>query len=235
MSSVSPTCIRLASGVLLDLAAPDPTLVCLSDIATSLSRQERFTGHSLLRPTVAQHSLAVEWIAGEMLRGGEDGERLRNPAAPPDCDPARLDRAVRRAALMHDATEAYCSDVSAPAKRAMRGENVMGETIPSDFDVLEARLAPVIADALRCAVPEGFAGLIHQADTLAYQYESCWCGWGADTEPPPSWVERSPYVRRCYRHGFGVTGTGQHYGEPYAAQMSAAMFAQRAVALVVPA
>lgn len=175
------TSIRLASGDLIDLAAPDPSKMHLADVARSLARQERFTGHCPLRPTVAAHSLAVEYIARRIMPD-QWGENWLP-------DPRERDQ-IARAALMHDATEAYCSDVSAPAKRAMR---VLGG---SDFDVLEARLVPVIAERFRCAVPEGWAGLIHAADVMAYQYESSWRGWG--TALPPQWVSQDPYVRSCY-------------------------------------
>lgn len=190
-TDATPTSIRLASGLLLDLAAPDPSKIQLYDIARSLSRLERFTGHCPLHPTVAQHSLAVECIAGELLCATEDFPRAL--AFPPDCDPARLARAVRRAALMHDAHEAYVSDVSAPAKRAMRGTWVGA----SDYDHLEARMEAAVAERFNCAAPEGLADLVHQADVLAYEYESGWGGWG--TARVPTWVRFSPYVKRCYQ------------------------------------
>lgn len=193
----SPTSIRLASGKLIDLLRPRPEDIALSDIAASLSRQERFTGHCPLHPNVAVHSLAVEWIAGELLRGPEYECELATWG--PDCDEPRLERAVRRAALMHDGTEAYCSDVSAPAKRAMREISGYGADDASDFDVLEAGFAGVIAEALHCAVPRGFASVIHQADVLAYEYESGYKGWG--TARAPAWIAGSPYVQRCYRIG----------------------------------
>jgi hypothetical protein len=64
----SPTAIRVASGRLVDLLDMRPEDVLLSDIAAGLAHQERFTGHSPLHPTVAQHSLAVEHIAADLYR-----------------------------------------------------------------------------------------------------------------------------------------------------------------------
>lgn len=170
----SPTCIRVASGALVDLAALRPEDILLSDIAASLAHQERFTGHCPLRPTVAQHSLAVERIAAELF----DGD------AP---------LALRRASLMHDAAEAYVSDVSAPAKRAMRQKSGLDR---SAFDWIEFDCALAVARRFDCT-PAGWESIIHEADMLAYAYEMSWDGWGEpEGGPPPVWV--APLVRICY-------------------------------------
>lgn len=86
--------IQTASGALVDLAHPDPAAVDIRDIAHSLARVCRFGGH--VRPatgpawySVAQHSLLVEHLT-----------------------PAPL----AMVALLHDATEAYLGDVTAPLK-----------------------------------------------------------------------------------------------------------------------
>src|SRR3954464_11989020 len=94
------TAIRTASGRLVDLAAFRPEDVLLSDIATSLAHQDRYTGHCPLHPTVAQHSLAVEHIALYLL---PDEMAV-------DTDPQAAALQLSRAALMHDAEEAYTSD-----------------------------------------------------------------------------------------------------------------------------
>lgn len=172
----SLTCIRIASGRLVDLAALRPEDILLSDIAASLAHQERFTGHCPLHPTVAQHSLAVERIAAELF----DGE-----AVP---------RSLRRAALMHDAAEAYVSDVSAPAKRRLR--QYEDARILSGFDLMEADAALAVACRFDCS-PAGWESLIHEADLLAYAYEMSWAGWGEpEGGPPPEWV--APLVKDCY-------------------------------------
>jgi hypothetical protein len=79
----------------------------LEDIAWALSRIPRYNGHTSRFCSVAEHSVLVSrWVA-------------QHEAAP-----------VARAALFHDATEAYMGDMSAPLKRA----------IP-EFGRLEIRLA----------------------------------------------------------------------------------------------
>lgn len=184
-SFVTPTEIRLASGYLIDLLEPDISRIQLTDIATSLSRQERFTGHSRLRSSVAEHSVAVEYIAGLLIPDEMSG------------DPARNLNKLARAALMHDATEAYVSDLSSPAKRALRA---LSPSAASAFDELEAIVASYVYERFDCA-PGEWAGIVHQADMLAYEYEAAWGGWG-DTNPP-LWLHKDPYMRRCYRTADG--------------------------------
>jgi hypothetical protein len=80
------------------LARPRPSDVCIEDIAHGLSLINRFTGATRDRPySVAEHSLLVVEIL----------ERDGNMA-----DPMCL-----RAALLHDAHEAYCGDMATPVKR----------------------------------------------------------------------------------------------------------------------
>jgi uncharacterized protein len=91
---MTPTTILTYSGARLDLAAPDPAAICLTDIAHGLAHTIRWRG-ALGPLTVAQHSVlcAMHYrLAG-------------NPAA-------------QRLALLHDAAEAYLGDVPSPAKRA---------------------------------------------------------------------------------------------------------------------
>lgn len=81
--------ILVNSGRLVDpftLSAGD---IDIKDIANSLSKQCRFTGHTRRFYSVAQHSVLVS-----------------EQVAP----------AHRRAALLHDAAEAYVSDIAAPWK-----------------------------------------------------------------------------------------------------------------------
>lgn len=68
----------------------NPTLdsIDIEDIAHALSMQCRFTGHCKTHYSVAQHSVYVSYFAQNKLQG-----------------------------LLHDASEAYISDVSSPVKR----------------------------------------------------------------------------------------------------------------------
>lgn len=81
--------IQLHSGVLFNLASPDPLLIHLSDIAFALARINRFTGHANPPVSVAEHSINVSRI----------------------CDPKDA-----RHGLMHDAAEAFVGDVASPLK-----------------------------------------------------------------------------------------------------------------------
>jgi len=81
------------------LHGDDPDDIDMVDIAHALSNQCRFTGHVRRFYSVAQHSCLVADIV--RLTGGtfEEG----------------------RSALLHDASEAYLSDLAAPFKRQVTG------------------------------------------------------------------------------------------------------------------
>jgi 5'-deoxynucleotidase YfbR-like HD superfamily hydrolase len=185
--TISPTAIRVASGRLVDLLYTRLEDVLLSDIAAGLAHQERFTGHCPLHPTVAQHSLAVEHIAVELWCRSE-------PAKDPDRGSLA---AMRRAALLHDAAEAYVSDVSSPAKRALRAITVDWYSGESNFDSLEGDVQAAIDARFDCA-PGNWAGLVKEADDLAYLYESKYADWGEPDRELPDWLKRDLYVARCY-------------------------------------
>lgn len=79
------------SGLVVDLLAPEPAGIRLTDIALALSRIPRFNGHTSRVWSVADHSLLVLQLMGE--------------DAP---------STVRLAALLHDAHEAYAGDIISP-------------------------------------------------------------------------------------------------------------------------
>lgn len=84
--------ILTATGKRIDLLHPDPKLICLEDIAHSLSRLCRFNGHTGPHYSVAEHSQRVADIVP---------------------DEYQLD------ALLHDATEAYVGDMTRPLKQLL--------------------------------------------------------------------------------------------------------------------
>ena len=186
--TISPTAIRVASGRLVDLLDMRPEDVLLSDIAAGLAHQERFTGHCPLHPTVAQHSLAVEHIARDLT--------YRRDLLRSKYHSTEEHKAIGRAALMHDAAEAYVSDVSSPAKRALRR---IDDSLPSStFDDLEEQIqVEAIEERFDCA-PGDWAELIKEADDLAYLYESKYADWGEPDRELPDWLKRDLYVARCY-------------------------------------
>lgn len=74
-----------------------PADICIEDIAHSLAHLCRYTGHTRMFYSVAQHSLLV----AEKIPGGSG---------------------LKLAALLHDAAEAYIGDVSSPLKQWLRNQ-----------------------------------------------------------------------------------------------------------------
>ncbi len=188
---------------MIDVTAPRPDQIVLYDIAHSLAQQVRFTGHAPLRPTVAQHSLAVEWIAGELFA-------RQAPVDPLDrCDSVfEAERDCRAEALMHDAPEFLVSDLNGAVKKdirpALRGVAARGSGRThgeSRFDKLETLAAEAIA--ARFDLTHDWGAIVHEADCLACAYEMAWGGWCADTHPP-RWVRDSIAVRAAYGWVGGV-------------------------------
>jgi hypothetical protein len=89
---MSGTEICTYSGKIIDPLNPDPKLICIEDIAHSLSQQCRFTGHTTEFYSVGQHSVLVSLDTS--LETGEE----------------------QRGALLHDSTETYLSDLARPIK-----------------------------------------------------------------------------------------------------------------------
>lgn len=85
-------CIRTFRGNYVDPFNPDPSLLFLDDIAHALSMQPRFGGHLPVFYSVAQHCV-------ECCRIAPNKER--------------------RAALFHDASEAYLIDIPSPIKKRL--------------------------------------------------------------------------------------------------------------------
>jgi hypothetical protein len=81
---------RTISGKRIVFAAPDPDAISIKDIAAGLAKVNRFNGQTTIGYTVAQHSWWVSTIV------------------PPE-------HALQ--ALLHDASEAYLSDLASPAKQ----------------------------------------------------------------------------------------------------------------------
>lgn len=80
--------IQTASGGKFHFLAPRPEEILIQDIAHALSHLCRFNGHSKFY-SVAEHSVRVSW------------------AVPPE---------LQLKALLHDAAEAYCGDMTRPLK-----------------------------------------------------------------------------------------------------------------------
>ncbi len=87
---------------------PRPEDVCLEDIAHALSLQCRFAGHCRTFYSVAEHSVRVSWLVEKHIDEKRDFIGL-----------SRI--AHMLAALLHDASEAYCIDVPRPLKLYLTG------------------------------------------------------------------------------------------------------------------
>lgn len=87
---------------------PRPEDVCIEDIAHALSMQCRFAGHCRTFYSVAEHSVRVsrEVERYELAMNGRYGLSLY---------------ILMFAALLHDASEAYCVDVPRPLKPYLTG------------------------------------------------------------------------------------------------------------------
>ena len=82
--------IQTYSGRAFDPFDPDPAAICIEDIAHALANVCRFTGHTKQFYSVAQHSVEVA---------------------------TRLPPELQAAALLHDASEAYLTDLPRPIKQ----------------------------------------------------------------------------------------------------------------------
>ena len=91
--------IETYSGKQANILEPEKSEIVIEDIAHALSNQCRFTGHTKRFYSVAQHSCAVH-----------DLLKKSHPAQP----------YLQLIGLMHDASEAYLSDIASPWKTHVR-------------------------------------------------------------------------------------------------------------------
>jgi len=146
--------IQTFKRIQFDLEAPTADMVDLEDIAHALSLNCRWTGHVPFFFSVAEHSVMVSMMVEQL--GGSLEEQ--------------------RAALMHDAHEAYTGDISSP---------------------LKSLLAPQIHQlqgGIQAAIDEKFGlietpAIVHKADSMALDYELTFlrggpsARWTAEPEP----------------------------------------------------
>lgn len=88
--------LNTATGRRFNFLDPKPEDIDIVDIAVALSHQARYAGHTRTHYSVAMHSLVIEEA---LARLGEDVT-------------------VRRWGLLHDAAEAYVTDIPWPLKAA---------------------------------------------------------------------------------------------------------------------
>ncbi|OIB55298.1 hypothetical protein [Natrialba sp. SSL1] len=130
--------INRRSGGTITPLDPDPEAIDLVDIAHALSNLSRFTGQGKQFYSVARHAVHVSREVE--ARGGS------LPA--------------QRWGLLHDASEAYLSDVPAPVKQTLPG-----------YTRAETRLHTAIKDAFELELTASEERLVDAADTDVGRYE----------------------------------------------------------------
>jgi hypothetical protein len=126
--------IATYTGEVMEPLNPDPPLIHLRDIAHALSNNCRFTGHTRSFYSVAQHCVLASQIVPKELA---------------------------LTALMHDASEAYLSDISRPIKMQPEFGDV--------YKKYEKRLEEAIAVKFRLVYP--FPPEVKWADNVLLRSE----------------------------------------------------------------
>lgn len=112
-----PSTLETLSGNFLDIENPNPDFFNIDDIAYSLAREYRFSNQTHFPYSVAEHSIYA------CLQAKEWGWHKQD----------------QRAALMHDAAEAYLRDIPHPLKQHLpeykRIEDIWIDTIFERFGV----------------------------------------------------------------------------------------------------
>ena len=125
---------------------PNPDDICIEDVAHALAHQCRFTGHCKSFYSVAQHSI----IVSNLVSGKED----------------------RRWGLLHDASEAYLTDVARPVKHS-----------PAFAEYRKAEALVMKAVCKKFGLEGMMPSTVHAADNIALASEAyCLMGdvssWG---------------------------------------------------------
>ncbi|TYL39444.1 hypothetical protein CV102_03865 [Natronococcus pandeyae] len=130
--------IDTRSGGTITPLEPDPDRIDLADVAHALANLSRFTGQGKYFYSVARHSVHVSREVE--ARGGS--------------------RAAQRWGLLHDASEAYLSDVPAPVKRSLPG-----------YTSAETRLQTAVRNAVGLELTAADERLVDAADAEIGRYE----------------------------------------------------------------
>ncbi|ELY91322.1 hypothetical protein C483_09791 [Natrialba hulunbeirensis JCM 10989] len=130
--------INRRSGGTITPLDPDPESINLADIAHALSNLSRFTGQGKRFYSVARHAVHVSREVE--ARGGS--------------------LSAQRWGLLHDASEAYLSDVPAPVKQTLPG-----------YTRAETRLHTAVKNAFDLEVTAAEERLVDAADTDVGRYE----------------------------------------------------------------
>lgn len=131
------TTINLQSGLVLDILNPKPEQINILDIAKGLANKGHFAGQTPRFFSIAEHSIMVAHLSGN-LEG-----------------------------LLHDASEAYLSDIVTPLKPVL-----------PDYRIIERRLMDVIADRFNLDKSYLHSKELKQHDiqVLAYEFHKFFNG-----------------------------------------------------------
>jgi len=145
--------INTASGRMVDLSAPFPETISLYDISRALAKLCRFTGHTEVFYSVAQHCLFCAHQA-KLMGYGVD---------------------VQLWALLHDAHEAYCNDLNSPLKNLL-GTIESGGIGSSAYREIERGLQCAIIRSLKLDAKkfpsEEADKAVHEIDMAALTWEA---------------------------------------------------------------
>lgn len=137
----------------------------IEDIAHHLSNICRFTGATKRHYSVGQHSLLVADI-------------LRSKG---------YNAHTQFAGLMHDAAEAYVTDVPTPIKRELLIQGLSYDEFWS-FDAFEMNIWKLIVEKFQIEDREGIRKIVKEADMTAFYTEAKHL-----MGDPPEWRERPGY------------------------------------------
>lgn len=194
--------MQTRSGVAFDLLAPTTDMVRREDIAHSLARLARYSGHTIETWTVAEHSMLV-------------ADLLASWGCP---------AAVVREGLLHDAPETYYGYTVSPVAAAMR-EILVGalDGVLDGMQVTGARGDAHMLDPLRrlrervdrvvraaLSLPETETPIVKRADLVALAIERrdlmvpCERDWCLPEYAPWDWPKLHPAASAGYRTSPGV-------------------------------
>lgn len=170
--------IQLYTGTIFDPINPDPELINVTDIAHALAHQCRFSGHTTMFYSVAEHSIHVSNLCS---------------------------REHALWGLLHDASEAYLQDVPSPLKTALFGERyreVEGQlmaAIVERFSLSPATLPAEVKQADLVLLKTEWRDLMPHTATV--EERTLWSPWLQDAvaladriEPVQSRVAKSAFI-----------------------------------------
>lgn len=145
--------LETVSGKRVDIMNPDPATIDVDDIFWVLSRMPRFNGHSitLIPYNVAQHSLFVAKTSIKLFE--------KNPIV------GSSKTLIGLHGCLHDAAEAYLSDLPSPVKRHPELRPI--------FKAMENTLEAAIYESMCIPLPTPEEHrLVKHADLIAQKIES---------------------------------------------------------------